>query len=119
MGKNIYVGNLSYGVAESDLEKAFSEFGTVSVARIVIDRQTGRSKGFGFVEMESDAEADAAIAALDGKDIDGRSMKVNEARPREDKPAGGRGGRSGGYGGGGGGGGRSGGSGGGGGNRRY
>lgn len=114
MGKNVYVGNLSYGVADSDLEQMFSEFGTVSTARIIMDRQTGRSKGFGFVEMDSDEEAEAAIAALNGKEADGREMKVNEAKPREDKPRGGRGGH------GGGGGGRGGyGGGGGGGNRRY
>jgi RNA recognition motif-containing protein len=99
MGKKIYVGNLAYGVSSSDLQQMFEEFGTVQSAQVIMDRDTGRSKGFGFVEMNSDAEAQAAIGALNGKDVDGRNLTVNEARPREDRGGGGRGGR-GGYGGG-------------------
>ena len=129
MAKNIYVGNLSYGVTEDMLQNLFSEYGQVSAARIITDKQTGRSKGFGFVEMNSDEEAAAAIEGLNGKDVDGRALKVNEAQPKQDT-GGGRGPRRGGFGGGGGGGrggygggggrsgGRSGGSGGGG-SRRY
>jgi RNA recognition motif-containing protein len=98
MGKKLYVGNLSYGVSSSDLQKMFEEYGTVESAQVITDRDTGRSKGFGFVEMGSDQEAQAAIAALSGKEMDGRALTVNEARPKE----GGGGGR-GGYGGGGGG----------------
>ena len=101
MGKKLYVGNLSYGVTNSDLEQMFAAHGTVQSAQVIMDRDTGRSKGFGFVEMGSDQEAQAAIAALSGKEVDGRALTVNEARPREDR--GGGGGR--GYGGGGGGGG--------------
>jgi len=116
MGKKLYVGNLSYSVDSSELEKLFSAHGTVSSAQIISDRETGRSKGFGFVEMNSDAEAQAAIAALNGQDYQGRTLTVNEARPREERPGGfggGGGGRGGGGGGGyGGGGGRGGGSGG-------
>lgn len=105
MGKKLYVGNLSYGVDSSALEQLFSEFGTVTSAQIISDRETGRSKGFGFVEMGSDSEAQAAIAAMNGKQHDGRALTVNEARPREDRPGGGGGGGGrGGYGGGGGGG---------------
>src|SRR6476619_1356867 len=107
MGKKLYVGNLSYGVTDSDLTTLFSAHGTVESAQVIMDRDTGRSKGFGFVEMKTDQEAQAAIAALNGKDSGGRALTVNEARPKED-----RGGRSGG-----GGGGR--GYGGGGGGRRY
>jgi RNA recognition motif-containing protein len=99
MAKKIYVGNLAYGVSSSDLQQMFEEFGTVQSAEVIIDRDTGRSKGFGFVEMSSDAEAQAAIGALNGKNVDGRNLTVNEARPREDRGGGGRGGR-GGYGGG-------------------
>jgi RNA recognition motif-containing protein len=99
MGKKIYVGNLAYGVSSSDLQQMFEPHGTVQSAQVIMDRDTGRSKGFGFVEMGSDNEAQAAIAALNGKEIDGRTLTVNEARPREDR--GGGGGR-GGYGGGGG-----------------
>jgi cold-inducible RNA-binding protein len=99
MGRKLYVGNLTYGVNSSDLEKMFEPYGTVQSAQVITDRDTGRSKGFGFVEMGSDQEAQAAIAALSGKEVDGRQLTVNEARPREDR--GGGGGR-GGYGGGGG-----------------
>jgi RNA recognition motif-containing protein len=117
MGKKLYVGNLSYGLTDSDLQQLFEAHGTVQSAQVIMDRDTGRSKGFGFVEMGSDAEAQAAIAALNGKEIEGRSLTVNEARPKEGGGGGGRGGR-GGYGGGGGGG-RGGYGGGGGGGRRY
>ena len=101
MGKKIYVGNLAYGVSSSDLQQMFEEFGTVQSAQVIIDRDTGRSKGFGFVEMSSDAEAQAAIDALNGKHVDSRILTVNEARPREDRGGGGRRGGRGGYGGGG------------------
>src|SRR5271166_5935060 len=112
MGKKLYVGNLTYGVTDSDLSKMFEPHGTVVSSQIIMDRDTGRSKGFGFVEMKTDQEAQAAIAALNGQDAGGRPLTVNEARP---KTEGGRGG------GGGGGGGRGGhgGHGGGGGGRRY
>ena len=101
MGKKLYVGNLGYGVTDSDLLKMFEPHGTVESAQVIMDRDTGRSKGFGFVEMKTEQEAQAAIAALNGKEVDGRSLTVNEARPRED--GGGRGGSGGGggYGGGG------------------
>src|SRR3954470_8795425 len=107
MGKKLYVGNLAYGVTDSDLEKMFAAHGTVQTAQVIMDRDTGRSKGFGFVEMSSDEEAQAAIAALNGQDHEGRALTVNEAKPREDRPRGGGGGGGGrgGYGGGGGGGG--------------
>src|SRR5690242_20261979 len=123
MGKKLYVGNLSYGVDSSALEQLFAAHGTVESAQIITDRDTGRSKGFGFVEMGSDSEAQAAIAALNGQEHDGRALTVNEAKPREDRPRGGGGGGGGGgyggRGGGGGGGGRGGyGGGGGGGGRR-
>ena len=98
MGRKLYVGNLSYSVDSSALEQLFTPHGTVQSAQIITDRDTGRSKGFGFVEMGSDAEAQAAIAAVNGQDNDGRALTVNEAKPREERP------RSGGYGGGGGGG---------------
>ena len=101
MGKKLYVGNLGYSVSSSDLEKLFSTFGTVSSAQVIEDRESGRSKGFGFVEMGSDQEAQAAIQGLNGQDNDGRPLTVNEAKPREDRGGGGRGGRGGGYGGGG------------------
>ncbi len=104
MGKKLYVGNLSYSVDSSELEKMFSAHGTLASAQIISDRETGRSKGFGFVEMNSDSEAQAAIAALNGQEFQGRTLTVNEARPREERP--------GGFGGGGGGGGRGGGGGG-------
>lgn len=117
MGKKLYVGNLAYGVSDSDLQRIFEPHGTVQSAQVIMDRDTGRSKGFGFVEMGSDAEAQAAITALNGTEVEGRSLTVNEARP---KPEGGRGGGGGGGGRGGGGGGRGGhGGGGGGGGRRY
>ncbi len=117
MGKKLYVGNLSYSIRDNDLEQAFGEFGAVTSAKVMMERETGRSKGFGFVEMGTDAEALAAIEGLNGHSLDGRALTVNEARPMEPRPAGGGfgGGRSGGGGGGGygGGGGRSGGGGGG------
>ena len=117
MGKKLYVGNLAYGVTDSDLQQMFEAHGTVQSAQVIIDRDTGRSKGFGFVEMGSDQEAQAAIAALHGQDSGGRTLTVNEARP---KTEGGRGGGGGGGGGRGGyGGGRGGYGGGGGGGRRY
>jgi RNA recognition motif-containing protein len=101
MGKKLYVGNLPYSVSDSDLAELFAPHGTVQSAQVIMDRDTGRSKGFGFVEMGSDQEAQAAIAALNGQERDGRPLTVNEARP---KPEGGGGGGRGGYGGGGGGG---------------
>ena len=110
VGKKLYVGNLSYSVSNSDLEQLFGPFGTVQSAQVIQDRDTGRSKGFGFVEMASDAEAQAAIRGLHDQEHDGRPLTVNEARPREERGGGGGGG---GYGGGGGGRGRSGGGGGG------
>ncbi len=100
MGKKLYVGNVSYDVSSSDLEALLSPHGTVQSAEVIMDRDTGRSKGFGFVEMGSDAEAQAAISAMDGQDQGGRALKVNEAKPRE--PRSGGGGGRGGYGGGGG-----------------
>jgi len=116
MGNKLYVGNLSYNIRDEDLQQAFAQYGNVSSAKVMMDRDTGRSKGFGFVEMGSDAEAQAAINAMNGQALDGRAIVVNEARPREERPGGfggGGGGRSGGGGGfGGGGGGRSGGGGG-------
>ena|SRR5438876_1783965 len=112
MAKKLYVGNLGYGVTDSDLMKMFEPHGTVESAQVIMDRETGRSKGFGFVEMKSDQEAQAAITALNGQESNGRQLTVNEARPRTEGGgrggAGGRGGygRSGGSGGGGYGGGR-------------
>jgi len=103
MAKKLYVGNLSYQVDSSELEQLFGAHGQVLSAQIINDRDTGRSKGFGFVEMANDQEAEAAIAALNGQQHNGRALTVNEARPREDRGGGGGGGR-GGYGGGGGGG---------------
>ncbi len=144
MGRKLYVGNLSYDVDSSALQDMFTPHGTVESAEIISDRETGRSKGFGFVQMGSDQEAQAAIAAMNGQENGGRALTVNEAKPREDRPrtgggggggyggggggrssggggygggGGGRSGGGGGYGGGGGGGGRS--SGGGGGGKRY
>jgi RNA recognition motif-containing protein len=117
MGRKLYVGNLTYETTNGDLEQLFGAHGTVQSAQVIMDRDTGRSKGFGFVEMGSDAEAQAAIAALSGKEINGRALTVNEAKPREDR--GGGGGSRGGYGGGGGGGRGGYGGGGGGGGRRY
>ena len=84
---NIFVGNLSYRTTEDEMRAAFEAYGTVSSARIILDRETQRSRGFGFVEMPNDDEARAAIEGLEGKDIDGRGLRVNEARPREDRPA--------------------------------
>jgi RNA recognition motif-containing protein len=83
MGKKLYVGNLSYEVTDSDLEQMFAAHGSVQSAQVIMDRDTGRSKGFGFVEMSNDSEAQAAIAALNGKETGGRTLTVNEARPRE------------------------------------
>ncbi|CAN5916220.1 hypothetical protein BH11PSE8_BH11PSE8_23780 [soil metagenome] len=116
MGNKLYVGNLSYNVRDDDLQQAFAQYGSVSSAKVMRDRDTGRSKGFGFVEMGSDPEAQAAINGMNGQALDGRAIVVNEARPREERPGGfgGGGGRSGGGGGFGGGAGRSGGGGGGG-----
>ena len=99
MGNKLYVGNLAYSVRDNDLEQAFSQFGSVSSAKVMMERDTGRSKGFGFVEMGSDAEAQAAINGMNGQPLSGRSIVVNEARPMEPRAP-----RSGGYGGGGGGG---------------
>ncbi len=104
MAKKMYVGNLPYGVTDNDLHNLFGQHGSVRSAQVIKDRDTGRSKGFGFVEMGSDAEAQAAIAALNGQQHGGRPLTVNEAKPREDRPRGG--GFGGGRGGGGGGGGR-------------
>src|SRR5215207_9282202 len=106
MGSKLYVGNLSYNVTNSDLEQLCAQHGTVQSAEVISDRDTGRSKGFGFVEMGSDEEAQAAIAALNGQENDGRALTVNEAKPRESRGGGGGfgggGGGRGGYGGGGG-----------------
>lgn len=117
MGNKLYVGNLAYSVRDESLQESFSQFGSVTSAKVMMDRETGRSKGFGFVEMSSDAEAQAAINGMNGQPLEGRPLVVNEARPREERPGGfsgaprspyGGGGRSGGggggYGGGGGGG---------------
>ena len=105
MGNKLYVGNLAYSVRDQDLQDAFSEFGAVSSAKVMMDRETGRSKGFGFVEMGSDAEAQSAINGLNGQPVAGRAIVVNEARPREERPAGFRSPYGGGNGGGGNGGG--------------
>ncbi len=102
MGNKLYVGNLAYSVRDQDLNDAFSQFGVVSSAKVMMDRETGRSKGFGFVEMGSDAEAQAAINGLNGQPVAGRAVVVNEARPREERPAGFRSPYGGGNGGGGG-----------------
>jgi len=102
MGRKLYVGNLSYEIDNAALEQMFTEFGTVDDAKVITDRDTGQSKGFGFVEMSSNDEAQAAITALDGKEVGGRALKVNEAKPRESGGGGGRGGYGGGGGGGGG-----------------
>ncbi len=98
MGKKLYVGNLAYSVTDGILEQMFAAHGSVQSAQVIMDRDTGRSKGFGFVEMGSDQEAQAAISALNGQQVDGRSLTVNEAKPREDR--GSRGGHGGGGGGG-------------------
>jgi len=117
LSKKLYVGNLGYNVSKTDLEQMFAAHGTVSSAQVIMDRDSGSSKGFGFVEMGTDEEAQSAIAGLNGKSVDGRNLIVNEAKPQEPRKAGGGGGGGGGYGGRGGGGGRSGGPGGGG--KRY
>ncbi len=105
MGNKLYVGNLSYNLGDSDLQELFSAYGTVSSAKVIMDRETGRAKGFGFVEMGTDQEANAAIAALNGKEVDGRALTVNEARPKTEgsgsRGKGGFGGGRGGFGGGG------------------
>lgn len=131
MGKKLYVGNLGWGVTDSQLQDMFAAYGTVASAQVIMDRDTGRSKGFGFVEMGTDQEAQAAISGMHGQMVEGRPLTVNEARPKEGGGGGGRGGGGGGggrggYGGGGGGGGYGGGGGGGGyggggggGGRRY
>jgi len=104
MGKRLYVGNLSYSVTEADLREVFAEGGNVAEVKVVLDRDTGRPRGFAFVEMESDAEATKATEVLNGRDVQGRAINVSEARERSGGGGGGGGGRSGGYGGGGGGG---------------
>lgn len=101
----LYVGNLSFSTSEDTLRAAFEQFGAVTSAQLVMDRETGRPRGFGFVEMADDTQAKAAIDAMNGKNLDGRDLTVNEARPREDRGGGGGGGGRGGFGGGGGGGG--------------
>lgn len=105
MAKRLYVGNLSYNTSDSELEALFESYGPVQSAQVIVDRDTGRSKGFGFVEMGSDEAALSAIDALNGQEINGRELTVNEARPREERGGRGGGGGRGGYGGGGGGGG--------------
>jgi cold-inducible RNA-binding protein len=104
MGRKLYVGNLTYGVTNSTLEQMFAAHGTVESAQVIMDRDTGRSKGFGFVEMKTDQEAQAAIDGLNGKDMEGRALTVNEARPKAEggRTGGGGGGGRGGFGGGGG-----------------
>jgi RNA recognition motif-containing protein len=116
MGNKLYVGNLPYSYRDSDMEQAFAQYGTVSSAKVMMERDTGRSKGFGFVEMSNEAEAQAAIQGMNGQQIGGRGLVVNEARPMEPRAPrsggfGGGGGSGGGYGGGGGGGGYGGGGG--------
>ena len=103
MAKKLYVGNLTYGMTDGDLQRLFEAHGSVEAVQIIMDRDTGRSKGFGFVEMKTDQEAQAAIQALNGQEVNGRALTVNEARPREDRGGGGGGGHRGGGGGGGGG----------------
>jgi RNA recognition motif-containing protein len=88
--KNLYVGNLSFNTTDSDLQRLFEEYGTVQSAKVIMDRESGRSRGFGFVEMPNDQEAQAAIDGLNGQEVDGRTLTVNESRPREDR-GGGRG----------------------------
>ena len=102
MGNKLYVGNLPYSFRDNDLEQTFGQYGSVSSAKVMMERDTGRSKGFGFVEMGSDAEAQAAISGMNGQQVGGRGLVVNEARPMEARPP--RSGGGGGYGGGGGGG---------------
>lgn len=118
MGNKLYVGNLAYSVSDNSLQQAFGAYGAVASAKVMMDRDSGRSKGFAFVEMASDAEAQAAIEGMNGQSLEGRVIVVNEARPREERP-GGFGGRGGGRGGFGGGGGRGGFGGGGGGGRSF
>lgn len=96
MSKKLYVGNLTYEVTDAELAKMFEAHGAVKSAQVIMDRDTGRSKGFGFVEMTNDQEAQAAITALNGQQVNGRALTVNEARPREDRGGGGRGGSGGG-----------------------
>jgi RNA recognition motif-containing protein len=103
MGKKLYVGNLPFSAVDENLAEIFAQCGTVESAKVISDRETGRSKGFGFVEMSSDAEAQAAISKFNGADFDGRTLTVNEARPMEPRTGGGGGGGRGGFGGGGGG----------------
>jgi RNA recognition motif-containing protein len=91
MGKKLYVGNLTYGVTDAALEQMFAAHGTVESAQVIMDRDTGRSKGFGFVEMKTDQEAQAAIAGLNGKEMEGRKLTVNEARPKAEGGFGGKG----------------------------
>jgi RNA recognition motif-containing protein len=105
MAKRLYVGNLAYSVTSEDLQELFEQYGQVRSAQVLSDRETGRSRGFGFVEMDNDPDADAAIESLDGNDHQGRRLTVNEAKPRSQGGGGGYGGGRGGYGGGGGGGG--------------
>ena len=95
MGRRLYVGNLGYDVRDGDLEQLFAGHGTVDSATVISDRSTGQSKGFGFVEMSTNAEAEAAISALDGTEVGGRTIKVNEAKPRPARGGGGGGGRGG------------------------
>lgn len=95
MGKKLYCGNLGYNVSSSDLDTLFAQFGAVESAEVINDRDSGRSKGFGFVEMQNDGDAQTAISALNGKEHDGRALTVNEAKPREARSGGGRGGYSG------------------------
>ena len=98
MGNKLYVGNLAYSMTDGSLQERFAEFGAVQSAKVMMDRDSGRSKGFGFVEMASDPEAQAALRGLDGRSVDGRALVVNEARPKEARPGGfGTGSRRGGY----------------------
>ena len=106
MGKKLFVGNLPFSATEQSIKETFSQCGNVESAKIITDRDTGRSKGFGFVEMSSDSEASAAISKLNGTEVDGRAISVSEAKPQAPREGGGGGGRGGGYGGGGGRGGR-------------
>lgn len=100
MAKKLYVGNLSYGMTDTDLQNLFATHGTVQSAQVIMDRDTGRSKGFGFVEMDSNDQAQAAITAMNGQEINGRALTVNEARPREERAGGAGGGSRGSFGGG-------------------
>lgn len=93
--KNIYVGNLPFATTQEELETLFTQFGEIQSARIIMDRETGRSRGFAFVQMANDADADQAISSLNDQDFNGKNLRVNEARPREDRPRGGGGGRGG------------------------